>query len=73
VIIVNQTASVNPHAAPDPDRIARIHDATLARLIALRRAGDVPPSRLRLAGVPPLTVLEHERRRREHSRLEAAS
>jgi hypothetical protein len=64
---------VNPHPVPDPGRLARVHDETLARLIVIHVADLAPEPRRQLAGIPPLVTLEAERRRRECSRLEAAS
>jgi hypothetical protein len=63
----------NPHFAPGPRRLARILDDTLDDLIHLRRSPDVPDSRLRLAGVPPLLVLEAERQRCVRTHPEHAS
>jgi hypothetical protein len=59
----------NPHPTPDPVRLTRVLDQTLFTLIAVRRAGNVPEVRLQLAGVPPLVILESERRRREAAHL----
>jgi hypothetical protein len=65
--------TVNPHFAPGPRRLTRILDGTLDDLIRLRRSADVPDSRLRLAGVPPLLVLKAERQRRVRTHGERAS
>jgi hypothetical protein len=69
---VHQPQSVNPHCPPDPNRIARILDSTLDTLVALHAAGDVPATRLRLAGIPSRADLERELRRREHAHREVA-
>jgi hypothetical protein len=61
-----------PHPTPGRERLALIDDRILADQIALRRAGDVPRSRLRLAGIPSLVTLLAEQGRRM-SRLEVAS
>ena len=62
-----------PHPVLDKARLAQVHDATLRRLIELRRAAVVPNARLRDAGVPPLESLEAERRRRKWSAMAIAS
>jgi hypothetical protein len=72
VIMSTQPSFVNAHEV-NADRLTRIDDRILSDLIALRRVGAVPSSRLQLAGVPPLVVLETERRRREGLHVEAAS
>jgi len=63
-IVNDHPPAVNPHPALAPDRLARIHDETLARLIVMHVAGDVPRERLEAAGIPALIVLEQERQRR---------
>jgi hypothetical protein len=54
---------VNPHAV-NFARLPRVDDRILLDLLALRRAELAPIPRLHLAGIPPLTDLEAERRRR---------
>jgi hypothetical protein len=63
----------NSHPVPDRVRLTHILDETLTRTLSLRRAGVAAVSRLRPAGVPPLTALESERRRRLAARSEAAA
>jgi hypothetical protein len=63
----------NSHPAPDRVRLTRILDEILTRTLSLRRAGDAAVARLRLAGVPPLAVLESERRRRLAARSKSAA
>lgn len=65
-----QIDAVNPHPTVHPVKLARVGDHLLGEFIRLRRSGRVAPDRLHLAGVPSLTVLEDELRRRK---LEAAA
>jgi hypothetical protein len=71
-IMVNRRPLVNPHPVPDRDRLAQVHDETLARLIVLHRADLVPAPRRELAGIPPLDLLLIEQTRRERVQREAA-
>ena len=73
LIIVNDGPPVNPHPVPDPSRLARIHDETLARLIVIHVAELTPEPRRQLAGIPTLATLEAEQRRREASRFQVGS
>jgi hypothetical protein len=68
-----QRLLVNPHPIPNSVRMYRVDDHILNDLIVLHRAGTVPGSRLRLAGIPPLVTLEAERQRRDASRFERVS
>lgn len=62
-----------PHAAPDGEHLARIHDRVLDDLITLRHSGTVPASKLHCAGIPAVAVLEAEYRRRQSAAVEGAS
>jgi hypothetical protein len=64
---------ITPHPIPDQHRLAKATDATINRVIQLIRDDLAPPSRLKLAGVPPLSQLEAERRRRVRLREAGAS
>ena len=61
--------SVNPHPAPDEQRLSQITDETLRTLIELRRGAAVADSRLDAAGIPSLNVLTTELLRRERTEL----
>ena len=70
-IMSTQPCSVNPHPVNRP-LLTEIRDDLLNELIALRRERTVPTWKLSAAGIAPLADLEHELRRCQRARQEAA-